>query len=160
MLHSLRLFADWLLRGSLPWDTAVTITTRVAAALDEAHHQGLTHCDLKPSNILLDQRGDAFLSDFGIVKRNEFLQELTSDALIGTPTYMSPEQIQTDQPLDRRSDVYSLGVVLFEMLTGRTPYPPDTPARVLMAHVPGPVPHVSFNQRQPVATSGPTVTIS
>lgn len=124
-------------------DAGKTIV-RVASALDAAHVRGIIHRDLKPSNILLDQYGSVFLSDFGIARlvRSTSLT-LTGSAIIGSPPYMSPEQIQGDVDLDGRSDVYALGVILFEMLTGRLPYLADSPTQAIMAHLLEPVPNLT-----------------
>lgn len=141
---------DWLQRGPLPLPTAVNIVNRLTSALNEAHQQGLIHRDLKPSNVLLDHRGDAFLSDFGIVKISENSAGITGSAILGTPAYMSPEQIHGDQTLDGRSDIYALGVLLFEMLSGEKPYDADTPAKVMMAHALKPIPDIQrINQELP-----------
>ncbi len=129
-------------KGPLPVDEILKVVERIASALSEAHEQGIIHRDLKPGNILFDRRGDAYLADFGISKLREATANITGSAIIGTPTYMSPEQIQGDRQLDGRSDVYALGIVLFEMLTGQKPYKADTPAKMLMAHILEPVPRV------------------
>ena len=101
-------------------DQAIDIVSQMASALDAAHRQGLIHRDVKPGNILLDRRGEAKLSDFGIAKAESF--ELTSTGqILGTPFYMSPEQIRDDD-LDGRSDLFSLGVVLYQCLTGELPF--------------------------------------
>lgn len=123
---------------------AVSIFEQVGAALDAAHAEGVVHRDVKPQNILLERRdeGDehAFLSDFGLVKRVAGQTSLTAAShLIGTAHYMAPELIQGDA-IDGRSDVYGLGCVLFEALTGDVPYPMDEEVAVLWAHVHKPVP--------------------
>ncbi len=135
--------ADWLRQGGLPLPTILEIMRRLAGALDEAHRRGIIHRDLKPGNILFDQRQTAFLSDFGIVKRLNASVNLTQGlGAIGTPAYMSPEQALGGAELDGRSDVYSLGVVLFELLTGQRPFQaPDTLA-LLHAHVYEPIPQL------------------
>lgn len=115
---------------------------RVGSALDHAHRQGVIHRDLKPGNILFDQYNNAFLSDFGIVKLTQETADLTGSGVIGTPAYMSPEQIHGEKQLDGRSDIYMLGVILFESLTGRKPFPAETPVKQLMAHVLEPVPNI------------------
>lgn len=135
--------ADRLEKGALTIEESAVILQRLGAALDRAHSQGIIHRDLKPSNILFDQYGDAFLADFGIARVTTAASSLTaSGSLMGTPTYMSPEQIYGDKELDGRSDIYALGVILFQMLTGHLPYEADTPARMMMKHVLEPVPHI------------------
>ena len=122
---------------------AAQIVTRIASGLDEAHAKNVIHRDLKPGNILFDASDQAFLSDFGIVKITETGQtsNATGTLVLGTPAYMSPEQA-LGKPLDRRSDIYSLGAVLYEMLTGMPPYTGPTGMSVAMKHVVEPVPDV------------------
>jgi serine/threonine protein kinase len=135
--------ADLLTYGRLNLPDAVRIVQRLAAALDEAHGRGVVHRDIKPGNILFDTHGEAFLTDFGIVKLYEGepgAQTLTGSVVLGTPAYMSPEQA-LGKPIDRRSDVYSLGAVLYEMLTGVPPYKGPTSISVAMKHVVEPVPN-------------------
>lgn len=133
--------ADWIERGPLRVEEAAAVVMRVAAALDYAHGRGVIHRDLKPGNILFDEAGHAYLADFGIAQLAEATLALTkSGVYIGTPAYMSPEQVRGDLELDGRSDVYALGIILFEMLTGRQPYTADTPAKLMMKHVLDPVP--------------------
>ncbi|HEX6383440.1 MAG TPA: protein kinase [Anaerolineae bacterium] len=135
--------ADRLKQGPLSIEETATILRRLGSALNRAHGQGIFHRDLKPNNILFDQYGDAFLSDFGIVHIASSSSALTaSGSLVGTPTYMSPEQVYGDKALDGRSDVYALGIILFQMLTGHLPYEADTPARIMMKHVMDPVPEI------------------
>jgi len=110
----------------LPIDDAVRITREVAGALDYAHEQGVVHRDIKPENILLTKRGDALLADFGIARglgaaSGETVLTQTGLA-VGTPQYMSPEQASGERNLDARSDVYALGAVCYEMLTGEPPF--------------------------------------
>ena len=122
--------------GALPIDEAAVILHRVAAGLDRAHEKGMIHRDLKPGNILFDQYGSAFLSDFGIVKVVQDATNMTgTGAFFGTPHYMSPEQVSGEQELDGRSDIYALGVILYEMLTAKTPFTADTPLALAFKHV-------------------------
>jgi serine/threonine-protein kinase len=116
------------------------IVTAVAGALDYAHGQGVVHRDVKPQNILLDESGQqVYLADFGIAKMVEGATVLTQTGMIsGTPQYMAPEQAHAK--LDQRSDIYALGVVAYEALTGSVPFSADTPIAVLMKHVTEPMP--------------------
>ncbi|MCU0498152.1 MAG: protein kinase [Anaerolineae bacterium] len=113
---------------------------QIAQALDYAHQQGIIHRDLKPGNIMLDESGNAYLSDFGIAR--VLGSNLTGSMIVGTPAYMSPEQAN-GLPIDGRSDIYALGVVLFEMLTGREPYQAETPMAILLKHINEPMPPIS-----------------
>lgn len=135
--------ADALEDGHLEVAEAELIVTRLSEALDEAHDQGLIHRDLKPGNILFDKRGDAHLSDFGIVKLTQETSTFTGTGIVGTPAYMSPEQARGDSGIDRRSDVYSLGVLIFHMLSGRQPYEADTPMGLAVKHITEPVPSLA-----------------
>ncbi len=129
--------------GALPASEVVQFFSRLAPALDAAHAKSITHRDLKPGNILYDQYGNAFLSDFGIARLAQTSGvTLTGGNILGTPAYMSPEQVQGDRELDGRSDIYAMGVILFQLLTGQAPYQADTPARVMMMHILEPVPHI------------------
>jgi serine/threonine protein kinase len=134
-------------RGQSQVDELEKPLRQVALALDHAHQQGIIHRDLKPGNIMLDEYGNAYLSDFGIAR--VLGSELTGSMIIGTPSYMSPEQAN-GLPLDGRSDVYSLGVVLFELITGQLPYQAETPMAVLLKHINEPMPPV-HDFRQDVA---------
>lgn len=113
---------------------------QIAQALDFAHRQGVIHRDLKPGNIMLDEHGNAYLSDFGIAR--VLGSNLTGSMIVGTPAYMSPEQAN-GLPIDGRSDIYALGVVVFEMLTGREPYQAETPMAILLKHINEPMPPIS-----------------
>jgi serine/threonine protein kinase len=128
---------EMLADGPIPPDKTLTILAQIAPALDYAHRADVLHRDLKPSNILLDANGDAYLTDFGIARilgTKEPSKHLTTTGVVGTPSYMSPEQAQ-GHDLDGRSDVYALGVVLFEMLTGCRPFEGETPYNVAVKHV-------------------------
>jgi serine/threonine-protein kinase len=129
--------------GPLPANEVSEILDRIGSSLDYAHRQGIIHRDLKPGNILFDRQGNAFLTDFGIAKLAESSATYTGSGIIGTPAYMSPEQIHGDKDLDSRSDIYALGIIVYEMLTGKGPYQADTPAKLMMAHVMSPVPHIT-----------------
>lgn len=127
------------LRQAIEVAEVVRLLGQVAEALDYTHSQGIVHRDIKPSNVLIDSRGEALLTDFGIARMMEGAQGLTGQAIIGTPKYVSPEQAQ-GQPVDGRSDIYSLGVILYEALVGRPPFEAETPVAVLMKHVNAPLP--------------------
>lgn len=132
-----------LQKGPLSVGKASRIMERVASALDFAHANGLVHRDLKPDNILFDQDGLAFLADFGIVKMAESATTYTQTGnTLGTPAYMSPEQAKAVTKIDGRSDIYSLGVILYETLTGDIPYKSDTTLGQAMMHVLEPVPRI------------------
>jgi serine/threonine-protein kinase len=131
--------AQLIRRGLPPIESLVKPMSQIGQALDHAHQQGIIHRDLKPGNILLDDRGNAYLTDFGIAR--VLNSNLTGSAIIGTPAYMSPEQAN-GLPLDARSDVYALGVVLFELITGREPFEAETPVALLLKHINEPMPSV------------------
>jgi streptogramin lyase/predicted Ser/Thr protein kinase len=122
---------------------ASAIVDQVAGALDAAHARGLVHRDVKPANVLLTQEDHVYVSDFGLTKRAVSVSGLTETGqLIGTIDYVAPEQIKGD-PVDQRADVYSLGCLLFECLTGHAPYPRDIEVGVLWAHVETPPPSLA-----------------
>jgi serine/threonine protein kinase len=124
------------------------ILGRLAPALYEAHRRGIIHRDLKPDNVLFDSAGRPYLADFGIARMAEATHTMT---VVGTPAYMSPEQAQGKQKLDLRSDIYALGVMLFEMLTGQQPYVAETPTGQMLMHILEPVPDVlAANPELPV----------
>ncbi len=133
--------SDRLKKGPMPVPESAALLERLAPALDEAHAKGIIHRDLKPGNILFDQYRDPYISDFGIAKLSQSQTNVTGSAIVGTPAYMSPEQAQGDA-IDGRSDIYGMGVILFEMLTGRQPYQGDTPMSVVVKHITDPVPHI------------------
>lgn len=125
----------------LPPSRIVEVITDVASAIDYAHRQGVIHRDIKPDNILLDKEGNPILTDFGIAKLLESNVQFTaSGGFLGTPAYMAPEQGRGVKDIDGRADIYALGVLAFEMLTGRHPYSAETPMMVMFKHVSDPVP--------------------
>jgi serine/threonine-protein kinase len=136
--------ADKLEKGPLPLSKVIQIFTRLAPALDAAHAKGIIHRDLKPGNILFDHYDNAFLSDFGIARLTHPKgPTLTGGVIIGTPAYMSPERIQGDRKeIGSSSDLYSMGVILYHMLTGDVPYQSDNPAKIMIMHIMEPVPNV------------------
>jgi serine/threonine protein kinase len=133
---------DRMKQGPMSLPEAARLFRRLAPALDEAHAKGIIHRDLKPGNILFDKYGEPYVSDFGIAKITEATQgTITGNAIVGTPAYMSPEQAQGES-IDGRSDIYSLGVILFELLTGQQPYHGDTPMSLVVKQITEPVPHI------------------
>lgn len=132
---------DRMKHGPMTIQEATHLFGRLAPALDEAHAKGIVHRDLKPGNILFDQYGEPYISDFGIAKIAATQSNVTGSAIVGTPAYMSPEQAQ-GEGIDGRSDIYGLGVILFELLTGQQPYHGDTPMSVVVKHITDPVPHI------------------
>jgi serine/threonine protein kinase len=133
--------SDRMKNGPMSIQEAARILAHIAPALDDAHNKGIIHRDLKPGNILFDQFNEPYISDFGIAKLNESQTNVTGSAIVGTPAYMSPEQAQ-GEGIDGRSDIYGLGVILFELLTGQQPYHGDTPMSVVVKHITDPVPHI------------------
>jgi len=115
--------------GALPVGKAVSIARQVCEGLEEAHRVGVVHRDMKPQNIMIDREGNARIMDFGIARSVRGKGITGADVLIGTPEYMSPEQVDGKEA-GPRSDLYSLGIVLFEMLTGRLPFEGETPLSV------------------------------
>ena len=130
-------------QGSLPLAEISHLVRQVGSALDYAHRQGIVHRDVKPSNIMVDRDGNAFVTDFGIARMmggGADAQITATGAVIGTPSYMSPEQALGEADTDHRTDVYALGVILFEILTGQLPYISDTLVGTLVMHVQEPIP--------------------
>jgi tetratricopeptide (TPR) repeat protein/tRNA A-37 threonylcarbamoyl transferase component Bud32 len=113
--------------------TAVGIARQICEGLKEAHRLGVVHRDLKPQNIMIDKMGNARIMDFGIARSLESEGTTQPGVIIGTPEYMSPEQTEF-RDVDQRSDIYSLGIILFEMLTGKVPFEGETPISIAMKH--------------------------
>ncbi|MGW8267463.1 MAG: serine/threonine-protein kinase, partial [Longimicrobiales bacterium] len=132
--------------AGLPVEEAVRILRDVAEALAEAHARGIVHRDIKPDNVLISGR-NALVADFGLAKAMSTAKadaHLTGAGLpLGTPAYMAPEQVAGDPEIDFRADIYAFGVLAFELLTGRTPFPASTPREVLSAHLTTPPPDLS-----------------
>ena len=132
-------------RGSVPVDEAVKIAMHVAAALDVAHGNGLVHRDVKPDNIMFAADGTPKLADLGVAKFGDDRSTMvtTTGMIIGTPAYMSPEQLIDSHNIDARSDIYSLGVVLYEMLSGKRPNSGSTSVELLAKAIKGePLPDI------------------
>ena len=126
-------------------DEVVECTRSIAKALGAAHGAGITHRDVKPENVLFRADGSVALSDFGIAKAKEGAVSLTrTNALVGTPHYISPEQVR-GAPIDHRADIYSLGVLMYEMLAGHRPYRADRLIKLLNAHLYAPIPELPDN---------------
>jgi eukaryotic-like serine/threonine-protein kinase len=125
--------------GALPISKAVSVAIQICEGLAEAHRVGVVHRDLKPQNIMIDREGNARIMDFGIARSVRGKGITGANMMIGTPEYMSPEQVD-GREVDRRSDIYSLGIVLFEMLTGRLPFEGDTPLAVAVKQKSEPAP--------------------
>lgn len=133
--------ADRISDGPLSLESASKIVDRIGSALDAAHTYGIIHRDVKPGNILFDNFGDAYLSDFGIVRLTEATAQLTGSGIVGTPAYMAPE-LAGKGGLTPSVDIYALGVTLFQILTGFQPFEADTPMGLIMAHVSKPIPDI------------------
>ncbi|MDS4029407.1 MAG: protein kinase [Candidatus Contendobacter sp.] len=130
------------IRNGLPLDESLAIARAIASALHYAHHRGIIHRDIKPQNILFRENGCPVLTDFGIAKTLGGSTIMTRTGLsLGTPRYMSPEQIR-GQAVDARSDLYSFGVLFYEMLTGNAPYTAEDSFALAMMHVTAPVPEL------------------
>ena len=119
--------------GHLSVGKAVSVAKQICEGLKEAHQLGVVHRDLKPQNIMIDKEGNVRIMDFGIARSLKKKGVTGTGLIIGTPEYMSPEQAEMRE-VDRRSDVYSLGVILYEMVTGRVPFEGETPLSVAMKH--------------------------
>jgi tRNA A-37 threonylcarbamoyl transferase component Bud32 len=131
---------DLIAQGPMEMDYAVSMAAQLADALDHAHRQGIVHRDVKPNNVLITRDGRPLLTDFGIAKALNETQALTrTGTSIGTPEYMAPEQIQ-GQKVDGRTDIYALGIVLYEMLVGWAPFSATTPVAALYKQVNEPPP--------------------
>src|SRR5512136_36957 len=146
-----------LKKGPIPLRECMEMYLRLAPALDTAHARGVTHRDVKPDNLLFDKYDNVFLSDFGLARLRETIgfANISDGSVMGTPAYMSPEQIQGDRELDGRSDIYSMGIVLYQSLCGTVPYSGTTAASVMMMHLVNPVPQIrDQNKTLPTGIQG------
>lgn len=142
--------SEYLVRhkGPMPVNKAIVIAKSVASALQCAHEAGIIHRDIKPDNIMIDRKGKVRVMDFGLARSTNIKKHLTETGVyLGTPSYSSPEQCETGQ-LDGRSDIYSLGVVLYEMLSGKVPFEAQTPLslfKMIVENEPDPLREVNPN---------------
>ena len=146
--------SDKLKKGPILLRDCMEMYLRLAPALDTAHARGVTHRDVKPDNLLFDKYDNVFLSDFGLARLRETIgfANISDGSIMGTPAYMSPEQVQGDRELDGRSDIYSMGIVLYQMLCGCVPFSGTTAASVMMMHLVNPVPQIyEQNKTLPIA---------
>ncbi|KAA3664166.1 MAG: serine/threonine protein kinase, partial [Chloroflexi bacterium] len=135
--------------GPMQWGKARDVLKGIADALMKAHASGIIHCDIKPGNVLIDEDGKYYLSDFGIARHMERLGTTTS--ISGTPSYMAPEQFE-ENALDTFTDVYQLGVMAFELLTGKRPFVAENMAQLIQKHLHEPIPSACMiNQNLPPA---------
>lgn len=140
---------DRLRRGPLPWAQVAAYGVQIASALQHAHNHGIVHRDLKPSNLFYDREGNLVLGDFGIARDLHAQADITEHGMtVGTFSYMSPEQITADARIDGKADLYSLGCLLFEMLTARPPYQGATFAQVWDQHMHATPPSVRAAQTE------------
>ena len=131
----------WIAKGTFSLQDTARIIEKIAQGLAYAHSKGIVHRDLKPDNILFDANNEPFISDFGVAKLTEASAGSTVRGMAGTPAYMSPEQAQgTD--IDIRSDIYSLGVVVYQMLSGQVPFKADTQREISIKHAVEPIPNI------------------
>ena len=128
-------------QGGLQDEETIRLLDLIANGLDYAHSKDIVHRDLKPNNILMDEQNNPYIADFGLAKFTEGKLELTNTTMTGTAAYMAPEIAQSGKST-KRSDIYALGIILFEMLTGKVPYQGKTPYKVLSAHLHQPIPKI------------------
>ena len=119
----------------LTWDQAIQVGRQLCAALEIAHNAGIIHRDLKPANLFVTKKGKIKLGDFGIARDTEATALTAAGKTVGTYAYMAPEQIQGNVPISRKTDLYATGCLLYEVLTGQTPFVADNPAEMLMQHL-------------------------
>lgn len=130
-----------LARGPLTLEETLRVLEAMGAGLDYAHRQGILHRDIKPSNVMMARDGGIYIADFGLARIALAGEStLSTDAMLGTPHYMSPEQAKGVKELDAGTDIYSLGVLLYELVVGRVPYSADTPFAIIHDHIYTPLP--------------------
>lgn len=122
-------------RGKLPWEEVIRIGSQVCSALEHAHEKGIVHRDLKPSNLLLTKKGEIKLADFGIARDNDATALTAAGKTVGTFAYMAPEQIRGEPPVTAKTDLYALGCVMYELLTGTPPFSGETAGELLYQHM-------------------------
>lgn len=132
---------DVIKKGAFSLQDAALIIERLAAALDHAHARKIIHRDIKPDNVLFDGSNNPYLSDFGVAKLTESAVSATGNEVIGTPAYISPEQARGES-VDHRADIYGLGAILYEMLTGKRPYDGGTVIGIALQHINDPIPNI------------------
>lgn len=132
--------AEWIHKKPLALDDAALIIEQLAGGLDYAHRKGIIHRDIKPDNVLFDANNHPYLTDFGIAKLTESSISVTGDPM-GSPAYVSPEQAQGKE-VDARTDIYGLGIMIYEMLTGQKPYQGDSVVSAAVSHITQPVPDI------------------
>jgi serine/threonine protein kinase/CheY-like chemotaxis protein len=127
--------------GSFPLEKAISVVIQVATGLQVAHDAGLIHRDIKPSNLIMNNKGHVTITDFGLVRPQKKLKQTQTGILVGTPHYMPPE-LASDTPLDARSDIYSLGMVFYHLISGHPPFLSNNPMEILMKHLNEPLPDI------------------
>ena len=122
--------------GALPMEEVLKVVDTVGGGLSYAHKQGILHRDIKPSNVIITHDNQYFLSDFGLARiASAGESTLSQDTMLGTPNYISPEQAKGVRDLDARTDIYSFGVLIYEMVVGRVPFSGDTPFAIIHDHI-------------------------
>jgi serine/threonine-protein kinase len=124
-------------RGRFTWEEVIALGEQLCSALQHAHEQGIVHRDLKPSNLMVLPDGTLKLTDFGIAKDLDVTRLTSDNCTVGTASYMSPEQCRGERNLTHKSDLYSLGVLFYELLTGRKPFQADNAMDMFLLHVQG-----------------------
>jgi len=146
---------QWLAEDRFDLNDVIRLTGQIADALDYAHRNGVLHRDVKPANVLMDDEGNGFLSDFGIARILESNLRLTGGNIIGTPAYLSPEQCKGSNVIDGRADQYALGIMLYQMVTGNLPFLEVNAMQIILAQVnKTPPPPTNFKPELPELAEG------